>query len=113
MDASTEPRELTAEEIRAEFLATIADMSVYWARQGGTPQEIADHVAYGILRMIDEGHGVVPAFALIPDPHPENRAFDEERGANWYPEMKLDDDAVDITGYLYYQFQQLLERLGR
>lgn len=111
---SDEPRQLTEEEIRAEFLGKVADMSVYWARQGGTPQEVADRVAYGMLRLLCGDSGDIPRFALVADPHPEDKAYRQSEGDDWYPEMgELPEGAVDITSNLYYEFQQLLGRLGR
>ena len=51
--------------------------------------------------MIDGASPTLPGFLLIPDPHPDDKAYRRDRGENWYPEAA---EGIDIAGSLHEEF---------
>lgn len=98
-------RELTPDEVQERFLEHVRAIVDYWEREARAPtvREKLDGLAFSILAAID-GSSVLPRFVLAPDPHPEDRAYHEEQGEDWYPEAPA--VACDISGDLH-------ERLSR
>ena len=94
----TSPRALTRDEIRSKFLAHVRAMVRYWAKQPGTAAERCEGVAFSVLTMLDGCAADLPAFRIVADPHPDDRAFREEQGENWYPDAS---DGIDIGGALH------------
>ena len=92
--ANDEPRVLTAEEMRERFLRHVRTMVEYWGGDALTPmrpserdayREVAEGVAYGILVALDGEAGDLPAFDLVPWPHPDDEAHARGEGENWWP----------------------------
>jgi hypothetical protein len=80
-------RAKTAEEARAEFLDAIRQMTYYWAKvpQGMNVQERLDGLAFSILNILDGTSGTFScAIDLVLRPHPDNKAFHQAEGENWY-----------------------------
>jgi hypothetical protein len=96
----SEPRELTGDEVREEFLSHVRAMVRYWATQPEgegcrTVQDRCEGVAFSILCALDGCAGELPAFTVTPAPHPSDQAYHQKQGENWYP------SAGDIAGGLH------------
>lgn len=78
--------EKTTEEIRDEFLAHLAGLVRYWDRVDGTSREKLNGLAFSILTTLDGCCDGMPAFIVAPCPHPDDKAFHEADGDDWYPE---------------------------
>lgn len=109
----SEPREWTREEIRQEFVAHVRMLAQYWAtvdlqRGALTPEqnvkERVEGVAFSILAAIDGCAGDLPAFMLVPLPHPSDKQYHQDEGVNWYPDPPEHDDICDISGGLHEIF---------
>lgn len=83
------PRAYTAEEVRDKLLAHVRAMVAYWdtvtTNEGPmTQRERLDGLAFSILVMLDGDTMDLPAFDLYPAPHPEDKAFHQQEGENWF-----------------------------
>lgn len=98
-------REYTKDEIRQQFLAHIHTLVDYWDRQvpDYTCRQKLDGLAFSILAMLD-GTSELPAFIVAPSPHPDNKAFCQGEGENWYQENQ--DVQDNISGTLHILFGQ-------
>lgn len=88
----TEPRELTDDEVREQFLRHVWTMIGYWASEpwsnvpeGYSNRQRLEGLAHSILTTIDGSSAGIPAFALAPSPHPEDKEFHRSEGENWWP----------------------------
>lgn len=58
----------------------------YWQTESrGTAEHRISGCAFSILAYMD-GDGAGPAMLLIPDPHPDDKAYHEKLSENWSPE---------------------------
>lgn len=92
----------TEEEIREEFLAKLRADVRYWVREAETGKttwpEAVEGAVFSALVTFDGGTGL-PAFKIIPMPHPDDKKFAQDNDENWYP------DDVDICdGELHSKF---------
>ena len=88
-------RPLTEAEISKMFLDTIDTYVHYWGMVPGTASKKLHGLAHSILVMLDGEDAYLPAFKVLPSPHPDDRAYHEERGENWWP------GDIDIAGGLH------------
>ena len=90
------PREKTIEEVQRDFLGHVWDMIDYWEKESRaeTPRAKLEGLAHSLLAALDGCSMELPGFAVIPNPHPDDKAWCIERGEDWYP------DDVDIGGEL-------------
>ena len=89
---SEEPRAYTTEEVRELFLKQVRESAHYWASlPGKTPQERCDGLAFTILNIIDGSTLPLPAFDLIPSPHPTDYQYHREHGENWFEQEVIND----------------------
>lgn len=87
------PRAKTAEEVRQEFLNHVHSLVIYWANlPDRTVEEKCDGVAFSILNIFDGTTMGLPAMDLVLAPHPDDKAFNQSEGNNWYePGMVIND----------------------
>jgi hypothetical protein len=96
-DGEEQPRAWTAEEMSETVLGNMKMLAHYWSRCDLSRPEFRDVVAktgetlyrlegllHSILCMFD-GCGATPALSIKAAPHPDDRAFHEENGDNWWP----------------------------
>lgn len=102
-------RAYTEEEIRDQFLRHVRTLSRYWAGLDGSnveedrsTEDRLDGLAFSILAAIDGSSTWLPGFKLIPNPHPDDKAYHKERDENYYP------DDVDIAGGLHELWHTVL-----
>jgi hypothetical protein len=91
LSASPEPRAYTAEEMRAMFLDHLRGLAASVARDEGDCADRLDRLIFAILCVFDGVADGLPAFALTPQPHPDDAAFCRDEGQHWWP------DDVDIA----------------
>lgn len=95
-------REITNEEARELFLAHVRDIVDYWRNCSNTSIEAATNgVAFSILSLLDGESGMMPAYEVIPSPHPDDRKFRGSEGEDYYPEPSLENN---IAGQLHERF---------
>jgi hypothetical protein len=89
-------REMTGEECRDALLAHLRALVVRWEHESRvtTVREKLDGLVFSILVALD-GHADLPAFRVIPDPHPDDQGYDRVNGDNWWPED------VELPGLLH------------
>ena len=66
-------------------------------------------LAFSILSTLDGCTADFPGFELIPAPHPDDKAYHEENGSDWWPPMPEDlmerDDIFTVHGgYMLHEF---------
>jgi hypothetical protein len=85
-------RAKTPEEVREIFLSQVRTMCKYWAElPDKTPRERCDGLAFSILSTIDGASLDIPAFDMIPCPHPEDKQYCIENGLDWYEPVVMND----------------------
>lgn len=89
-------REKTAVEVQQGFLEHIWDLIEYWEKENRaeTSRDKLEGLAHSILAMLDGCSMGLPGFAVIPNPHPDDKRYYIENEEDWYP------DNVDIGGDL-------------
>ena len=106
-------RELKPEEVRDIFLDHVWAYIDFWANETRVESERdrLSGLAHSILALIDGSAAFVPGFILAPNPHQDDKSFNQENGENWYPENhELEDEIkADIAGSLH----ELLYRAPR
>ena len=94
------PRAYTTEEVRAKFLAHVWALIRSWQTVENPSSDRIEGFAFSMLAMLDGANGGLPGFKIIPDPHPEDKAYLKENGENWFPTK------IDIGGDLHGMFHK-------
>lgn len=86
-----EPRAYTTEEVRDKILSHMHNLVKFWAHESRvTDVEVKlDGLAFSILSMLDGCSINLPAFNLVPDPHPDDMEYHRENGDNWFEPTPL------------------------
>ncbi len=86
------PRELTPEEIRDNLLDHVWAMIGWWETESraASPRDKLEGLAFSILAALDGSAADLPAFKVTPIPHPEDKAYNQSEGDDWYPEDQPD-----------------------
>jgi hypothetical protein len=107
----SEPREWTPEEIRAHFLRRCWVIIQEWSRDSSkSPEERVEGAVFSLLATLDNGTLDLPSFLVAPYPAPEDRAFCQREGTNWYPENFDGEVRGDIGGSLHALFYEYRPR---
>ena len=107
-----EPREYTKEEMCEMFIDHLRCIANYWATVKLDPendyekgrsviQRRLDGMVFSVLTTID-GCAGLPAFNLVPHPHPDDKEYHKEEGENWWS----DDKAINDEVMLHETFHQ-------
>lgn len=83
---SDNPHEYSADEVLEKFLRHVERLVEYWHGIDGDCRRRMEGLAFSILTALDGGAADLPAFIVAPNPHPEDKAFLQEEGCDWYPE---------------------------
>ena len=90
----------TQEEMVKLFLYHLDHTAEYWAKvniddevrkiidknyAGNETHYRTAGVVFSILSMIDGCAGDLPAFAIVPQPHPEDEQYHKDQGENYWP----------------------------
>lgn len=99
--ADPTPRAYTENEVREMVQAHIRGLVTYWASEGGSNVSVhetrrarLEGLAFSIMVMLDGG-SALPGFSVMPNPSPDDQAFNKSRGEHWFP------DDIDIAGSLH------------
>jgi hypothetical protein len=111
MPESNNPRVLTQQEVRDQFLTHVAVMIDYWERipNGGSLQERLEGLVHSLLVALDGNSTALPAFVVAPAPHSSDRQYCIANGENFYPEAPV--ASCDIAGELHEGIYGVIERL--
>ena len=101
----TTPRQTTEDEVRRAFLGQCRSAIHYWETLSGehTLHDRLSGVAFSVLCILDGVSGGLPGFIVAPCPHPDDRAFRENEGEDWWPENDSAAVNCDISGGLHEQ----------
>ena len=105
--------EYTEQEVREAFLKHVWEIIDYW--DGKYDQMVAQYpcrrklegLAFSLLVMLDGESADIPGFIVAPCPHPDDKAFLQGEGENWWPENHEADVACDIGGTLHDSFHNV------
>lgn len=95
-------REYTRDEMGDMFMDHVRACVEFWSgdlKEQHTTRERLSGLAHSILVAIDGCSGGLPAFALVPQPHPDDMACHQSEGVNWYPSCP--ELPNDISGGLH------------
>lgn len=82
----SEPRELALAEVREQFMQHLRHLVSYWDRQDEAPRARLNGLAFSFLSLLDGTSGGMPAFEVIPTPHPDDKSYCRSIGDNWIPQ---------------------------
>ena len=93
-------RSLTKEETQEKFLNVIRHNVDYWLNESRiqNTKDKLEGLAFSILSILDGCGGSLPAFKVIPMPHPDDKEFLISQGENYFP------DDIDIATNLHELF---------
>jgi len=94
-------RQYTQEEMREMFLEHLVVIAKYWIREARavTAEDKVAGAIFSVLSMLDGCSIGAPAFVIYPAPHPEDQAYHQEEGENWWqPEPTVPEGVKDIHG---------------
>jgi hypothetical protein len=103
----TESGAYTEEEARALFLDQVEGIVRFWSTVDTPCDDRVDGVVFSILSLIDGVAVGSPGFRVTPDPHPNDRAYHEERGERWW---SPDTEITNV--YLHDEWTARKRRLG-
>lgn len=90
------PQAYTEQETRDLFMEHVRSMIDYWDKCPEHSRRSAlEGLAFSILVALDGESSDLPAFRVMPAPHPDDEQYHREQGDNWY------DPEVDISGPLH------------
>lgn len=99
----SQAREYTRDEMRDEFIEHVRNMVDYWAgdqiREKQSTRERLSGLAFSILVAIDGCAGSLPAYTMVPSPHPDDKQYHQDQDENWYPDCP--EMPNDISGGLH------------
>lgn len=76
----------TKEQARDELLSYVRNYCAYWAREGKSPKDMCEGLAFSILNIFDGTAGMLPAFDIVCRPHPD------DNGHPFVDGMVINDD---------------------
>jgi len=93
-------REYTQKEVQEKFLSHCWMMVKYWAREKREPkaEDKLEGLMHSFLSLLDGCVMEMPAFEIIPKPHPTDKEFHISEGSNYYKPFDLPEDAVTVHG---------------
>ena len=86
------PRAITKEEARKMLLKQFAALINYWSQREGTTQSKMSGLVFSILNVFDGTSIAMPAFNITPAPHPDDKQFLIDEGANWFDSSECIND---------------------
>jgi hypothetical protein len=88
----SEPRAWTEEEVREKFLDQVRGLADYWSKTDRDPKGMCNGLAFSILNIFDGTTMGLPAMDITCQPHPNDKAYLQDCGENWYePGMVFND----------------------
>ena len=100
----------TEDEVRDMFLRYIHALINYWDSIDECPcLHQLRGLAFSILVTLDGESAALPAFKVIPCPHPDDKAYHQSRGEKWFPVEEGPDCETNISGCLHERFHSVVE----
>lgn len=97
-----QPREYTTQEVQEAFLTRVRALIDHWHGQADmTCLERLNGLAFSILATLDGSAIGMPGFIVAPDPHPDDKAYHQSEGENWWPENHDKAIQANIAGGLH------------
>lgn len=97
--------EKTVDKTREEFLNHINMLVNYWAKESKveSKEEALKGLAHSILATLDGENAELPQYLLIPNPHPEEKEFNINKGKPYYKPIQdmKDLESYNISGFLH------------
>ncbi len=111
-----ESRELTSEEVRDRFFKHVWSVIDFWHKESRKTDAFdkLTGAVFSILAMLDGCAIDLPAFLIVPDPHPDDKDYHKDREENWWPEnkdVKLNGE-VSCRSMLHDYFHDYGRKLG-
>lgn len=86
-------RAYTPEEVREMFLCQVKILASYWSTvECETDLEKLEGLAFSLLNLFDGTSAALPAMDLVLRPHPEDKAFCEADGNNYFEDGQVIND---------------------
>lgn len=112
-------KEYTQKEVQAKFLEHCWAMVNYWKGVGDWQDRLLEGLMHSFLVMLDGGAAELPAFTVIPTPHPNDKAYHIERGEDYFRPFKMTPGRypfIDVHGSsqlheLMYDFAPLRKEI--
>jgi hypothetical protein len=100
----SEPRPMTADELRDDLFASMRRLARFWADakpDGKTVLERIEGAMFSVLVLLD-GHAgdSVCAYDLVARPHPSDKEYHIEEGQNWV------EDGTTISELLHEKWHK-------
>lgn len=102
----------TKAEVKALFQSHVRDLVKYWTNVRMEPALLAmadgsevrarlEGLAFSIMTTLDGDAADLPKFAVIPDPHPDDKKFHMKEGSDYFPPFRTRAPICDIAGALH------------
>lgn len=100
-------RAYTNDEARHLFLTHLAGLLEHFSTKNLSVEEALLRYTQSILSTFD-GFTAMPAYSIAVNPHPEDKAFHQERLENWYENTVFNTEARMIREFeeIYYKRKQ-------
>ena len=86
-------RAYTPEEVREMFLGQVKMLARYWSTaERETDLEKLEGLAFSLLNLFDGTSAALPAMDIVLRPHPEDKAFRESEGDNYFEDGQVIND---------------------
>ena len=86
-------REYTKQECVDMFMEYVMSLVSYWANVEGSKEWVLHGLLHSILVVFDGEAAALPAFDLVPSPHPDDKQYHIDNGENYWPEdMHMNDE---------------------
>ena len=97
----SESRAHTKEEMLKKVRDHIEALPAYWAEvakeRGYSTEESLENLVFSFYTMLDGCCGGLPAFDLVPCPHPTDKEFHKEEGENWWEPVPINNTSLHET----------------
>lgn len=86
-------RAYTPEEVREMFLGQVKMLARYWSTvERETDLEKLEGLAFSLLNLFDGTSAALPAMDIVLRPYPEDKAFHESEGDNYFEDGQVIND---------------------
>jgi len=97
-------RQMTKEECQLLFLNVLNGICEYWSSlKNKTIEEKVRGAVFSVLVALDGENGELPAFCVEPQPHPDDKQYDQDNNRNWWSPLE-GERPNDIAGNLHELF---------
>jgi hypothetical protein len=93
-------RPWTQKEVQEKFIRHMWDLVNWWANETRKPtaREKLEGLLHSFLATLDGDSGDLPAYTIIPDPHPSDKNYHIDQEENYYQPFELPDGTITVHG---------------